>query len=423
MKKFSKVLSLLLAVLMMLTMIPITASAADTYTVKYNSNGGKGSMSTTTFTVGEAGELRANAFTKTGYEFMGWATSKTATEPEYYNGQSVSFDVASGTTVTLYAVWSTNTYYVEFRDNGGKGEMANQAIKYGESTALTPNAFTREGYTFLGWSKTATATSATYADQGTVRNLTPNNGAVIVLYAIWEKNPVTVTSIFVSANPTKVEYFVDDTFDAAGLAIGVNLSDNTVQTITSGFEVSAPDMTTVGEKTVTVTYEGQTATFTILVKEANYDFTFTLEAAEKVNLGETVSVAAKLEGAYPTGTAIDWAADNDNFLPTGLENNVLTAVAAKAGTTVVTATLYDAKGNELAKASVSITAVDPSAEPEVPEEPEDPTDPVEPEDPADPEEPAGEMDIMAIIMSLVTMIMGYIQPIIDMVMGLVGQLG
>ena len=78
---------------------------------------------------------------------------------------------------------------------------------------------------------------------------------------------IAITSIEVTKTPTKVEYNVGDTFDAAGLAIKAKYNDGTSKTLTEGFEISTVDMTTAGEKVVTVTYEGKTATFTITVNE------------------------------------------------------------------------------------------------------------------------------------------------------------
>ena len=432
MKKFNKVLAVFLALLMAFAALPMTgivafaedavATAAESYSIKYNANGGTGTMANTTHNAGEPKELRANAFKRTGYVFLGWATTKSATAPEFADKEVVVDLAADGVTlVTLYAVWSPISYSVEFRPNGGEGTMANQTFKYGETQALSANTFTRDGYTFLGWAKSGTATKATYTDGKEVKNLATAEGAVVVLYAIWQKNPVYVTEIFVVTPPTKTEYVVGDAFDATGLAIGVNYTDNTTQTVTTGFALSAPDMTTAGEKTVTVSYEGFSVTFTINVAEKpaepEYNYTFTLEAPTSVNVGETASIAAKLEGVYPAGVTVDWSADNDNFVPTGLENNVLTAVASKAGTTVVTATLLDAEGNELASASATITVVEEIVEPE---EPEDPVDPEDPADPADPSDPTGGLDIMSLIMTLINLVMSYLQPIIDMVMGLIG---
>ncbi len=386
MKKLSKVLSLLLAVMMMFSVISITAAAADTYQIKYHANGGSGSMSNSTHEFGVEKALTASKLSRNGYAFLGWATAKAATEPEFYDKQVVVDLAEEGQTlVTLYAVWRANTYYVEFDANGGEGTMPVQTFTYGTAQTLTANTFTKNGYTFKGWAKSSTTGTVAYTDGKSVKNLTQNDGATITLYAVWEKNPVFVNEIFIESQPTKTEYVTGETLDTAGLVVKANLSDNTVTTVTD-YTVSAPDMTTVGEKVVTVTYEGKTATFTIVVSEPVYDYTFTLEAPASVKIGETASIAAKLEGFYPDGTTVIWGADNDNFTATGLENNVLTAVATKLGTTVVTATLVDAKGNEIATASATIAIVEEIVEPDEPETPDEPVNPDEPGD--DVEEPS-----------------------------------
>ena len=80
--------------------------------------------------------------------------------------------------------------------------------------------------------------------------------------------PVALESIAVSKAPTKVEYNVGDAFDATGLTIKANYNNGTSATLTEGFTLSEVDMSTAGTKTVTVTYEGKTATFEITVIEA-----------------------------------------------------------------------------------------------------------------------------------------------------------
>ena len=50
-----------------------------TYSVKFNKNGGTGTMADESFTYGTAKALTANAFTRTGYTFKGWATTSGAT--------------------------------------------------------------------------------------------------------------------------------------------------------------------------------------------------------------------------------------------------------------------------------------------------------------------------------------------------------
>ncbi|MBR5247119.1 MAG: InlB B-repeat-containing protein [Clostridia bacterium] len=368
MKKFSKVLAVLLAMLMMLSIVPITAFAADTYSVKYHANGGKGTMSNTSFNVDEAKALRANSFTKTGYSFLGWAKDQTATVPEYYNQQTVTNLGEAGQTVTLYAVWKANTYVIEFQANGGEGSMENQTHTYGESLALSASTFTKTGYSFIGWAKTKNATTALYDDQEAVKNLTPYDGTTVVLYAVWKKDPVTVKRFFIETEPTKKEYFVGDALDTTGLVVKADLSDNTVKTVTD-YTVSAPDMTTTGEKTVTVSYEGFEVTFTITVAERpTYNYTFSIVAPEVVEVanGDSVVLSAKVEGTYPEGMYVKWTANNNNFAATANADGTYTVVAEGVGATTFTATLYTAENEAVAEDTVELTALEKVEEPEEP---------------------------------------------------------
>ena len=77
------------------------------------------------------------------------------------------------------------TYEVVFDANGGVGSTANQTIDVNTPTALRPNTFTREGYTFKGWSTTPDG-AVQYQDAEQVTNLAPAGGTT-TLYAVWEK--------------------------------------------------------------------------------------------------------------------------------------------------------------------------------------------------------------------------------------------
>ena len=74
------------------------------YTVKFDANGGKGKMGNQTIEVSKSTALAKNKFTRTGYEFKGWAKSKGG-KVVYTNAQSVKDLAKNGKSVTLYAVW------------------------------------------------------------------------------------------------------------------------------------------------------------------------------------------------------------------------------------------------------------------------------------------------------------------------------
>ncbi len=153
-----------------------------TYTITYNGNGNTGgSTSPTTKYYGTSVTLRANGFTRTGYHFVGWATSSTGAV--VYDDQDTYTINASD---TLYAKWAVNNYYVSFQPNGASGSAYTQTFTWGVSTTLTANRFTRSGYKFLGWSVGSSTAGVSYGDMATVSNLTSSNGGMVYFYAQWE---------------------------------------------------------------------------------------------------------------------------------------------------------------------------------------------------------------------------------------------
>lgn len=74
---------------------------ANTYTVKYNANGGTGAPGNQTKTYGTNLTLSSTKPTRTNYTFKGWGTSASATTVSYAAGATYSKNAA----VTLYAIW------------------------------------------------------------------------------------------------------------------------------------------------------------------------------------------------------------------------------------------------------------------------------------------------------------------------------
>ena len=176
-------------------------STPKTYTVRFNNNGGSGTMSDQTFTVGVSQALKANTFTKSGYTFRGWNTQSNGYGTSYTNRQTVKDLTSAGNTITLYAQWTKDapkTYTVRFNNNGGSGTMSDQTFTVDVSQALKKNTFTRTGFTFKGWNTQSNGYGNSYTDQQTVRNLT-SAGGTITLYAQWTANEYTNT-LYYNAN-------------------------------------------------------------------------------------------------------------------------------------------------------------------------------------------------------------------------------
>lgn len=76
---------------------------------------------------------------------------------------------------------------------------------------------------------------------------------------------VDISGIEVKTMPAKTEYPKGDVFDATGLSVLVKYTDGISETITTGFELSGFDSSSVGEKTITVTYKTHITTFKVTV--------------------------------------------------------------------------------------------------------------------------------------------------------------
>lgn len=78
--------------------------AVTNYYVSFNANGGTGTMSNQTFTIDVRQALASNVFTRSGFEFRGWALS-SAGSAVYSDGAVVTNLTEAGSTIPLYASW------------------------------------------------------------------------------------------------------------------------------------------------------------------------------------------------------------------------------------------------------------------------------------------------------------------------------
>ena len=164
---------------------PFMCEIDRAYTVRYYANGGTGAPSAQTKAVGQSIVLSKTAPGRTDYTFLGWATSASATTPQYQPGDSYDTDA----NLTLYAVWKRNGNTITYNANGGENPPVEQFKPAGETVTLSAVIPTRTGYTFLGWATSATATTARYQPGDRY-----STDADLTLYALWRiTNPPTLT--------------------------------------------------------------------------------------------------------------------------------------------------------------------------------------------------------------------------------------
>lgn len=173
------------------TLTVVTNENDYSYTLAYNANGGSGAPSNQTGTsVGTSPSytftVSSTVPTRTGYNFLGWSESSTATSASYTGGSSIT--VTSAGTTTLYAVWKIKTYTVTYnKGSNGTGTNVTDTKTYGVALTLKGAIFTRTGYTQTGWA-TSDGGSKTY-------NLSASytTDASVTLYPFWTANTYTIT--------------------------------------------------------------------------------------------------------------------------------------------------------------------------------------------------------------------------------------
>ncbi len=99
------------------------------YTVKYNANGGKNAPSSFVKADGETVRLSTDVPTRSGYEFLGWAATKTASSAKYKVGAKYKLDKST----TLYAVWAPKAPNVSIKlSSEGKPTLSWKTVKGAE---------------------------------------------------------------------------------------------------------------------------------------------------------------------------------------------------------------------------------------------------------------------------------------------------
>ena len=109
-------------------------------------------------------------------------------------GSAPASDSLTAEGQTLYSKPIANQYTIYFSANGGSGSNYTLSAPCDTTLTLTPNGFSRPGYTFSHWSTQPQKDATTYQNEQEVENLAgeKNNGERVTLYARWTPNQYTV---------------------------------------------------------------------------------------------------------------------------------------------------------------------------------------------------------------------------------------
>lgn len=130
-----------------------------TYAISYDANGGAGAPAQQEKLKGTGLALSGAVPTRDGFDFLGWATTNTATAPEYQPGDVYTEDAP----LTLYAVWKAKVACtVTFDANSGSGLTESLTANSGDSITLDLMAPSYAGHKLLGWATSGSAATPEY---------------------------------------------------------------------------------------------------------------------------------------------------------------------------------------------------------------------------------------------------------------------
>ena len=202
----------------------------ENYTLTYDNNGGSGCTSKSMNYGDEYGTLCTPS--KRGYAFVGWFDNNYKNSPlNYYadtysdlknafgydanrlykhyfeyglkEGRRISQYISSDIyntegNKTIYAGWKGVVYKINYNANGGTGTMESDNAEFGTNVTIRSNGFTRDGYSFAGWTTKSNGTDDGYGWTGWSGTWNYADGQYgiaenkLVLYARWKKNNVYI---------------------------------------------------------------------------------------------------------------------------------------------------------------------------------------------------------------------------------------
>ena len=179
-------------------------------------------------------------------------------------------------------------------------------------------------YTFAGWDKAIASCSGD-----------------AVYTATYSKTAIAITSIAVTTKPAKLTYVEGDAFDKTGMVVTAYYNNNTNKAVT-GYTISGYT-STVGTKTVTVTYEGKTAAFAVTVNSkvpsavTSSAYTISGGSVSKISVGTTVKslLSGLNEGSFCKVYSGNTEVTGSATVGTGMLVKIMDGNTVKASYTII----------------------------------------------------------------------------------------
>ena len=164
---------------------------AVTHTVRFDTNGGTGSVDPQVVAHGTKASVPTPVSTRTGYTIGKWMNGAS----EY------DFDTPVTGDLNLKIYWLANDYSVRFNKNASNatGSMTDQSFTYDDTAKkITKNTFSRPEYIFTKWNTKPDGSGTSYTDEQAVRNLTSDKDGIVTLYAQWKEKTAIHPVVLIS---------------------------------------------------------------------------------------------------------------------------------------------------------------------------------------------------------------------------------
>lgn len=249
-------------------------------------------------------------------------TSAGGTNPEPTTVSAPTFSPAAGTyssaqNVTITAADFDYIYYT----TDGTSPIDGAGLQIGERgqnvTVAVASSMTIKAVAYKGTNVSSIAEAA---------------------YVISAAPQKTLSSIAVTAQPTKTTYTVGDALDLTGCVVTATYSDNSTENVTSSCTFAPANgatLSTEGTQTVTVSYEGKSTSFNVTVNAAQTPEPASgyvlVTALNQLKVGSKVIIACTSKGKVASSAAATYLTQED-----GTFNGDKTTCTPSANTMILT---------------------------------------------------------------------------------------
>lgn len=194
------------------------------YTIKYDKNGGSGSVSNTKVVGTNLPILRNNTFKKTGYVADGWIDIYGN---RYESGQTLDKPLTNGQNVTVLmkANWKEINYTIKFLSGAGETLAEGKTdpadinnVLYTQKITLPECPYEKKGYDFAGWK----IGSKTYGAGTVVSKLATINNGCITAKPTWKAVVANSYVVYYEPGAEGVEGVMNKTSMKSDAALAAN---------------------------------------------------------------------------------------------------------------------------------------------------------------------------------------------------------